>query len=130
MVESLAVWIPGDPGQVCCVCCFCHILNLVTRSVLSVFNAPRGKVKQAGKQATKSAKQCQVDDGWDVQGVQDEPKGGDVDMEVVDNETIELDAFGDVEDQELVVLSGSMALEEAEAQDELEEKGEEGDNID
>lgn len=47
MVDELQVILPDFPGEASRTRCFCHIINLVVKSVIKQFDAPKAKKTQA-----------------------------------------------------------------------------------
>jgi hypothetical protein len=48
MIEELAELIDNFPGEKNCVHCFNHIINLVAKSLLKLFDVPKGKQSSSG----------------------------------------------------------------------------------
>lgn len=118
MVDELEVLLPGDSGQGSQVQCFCHIINLVTKSVLSLFDSPKTKkTKHKATNLTQPAKQQRLNGTWEVS-----------DIEEFENDKVDMDV--DSASKLLDQLGGRIDEEEEEAEDQLEERGDEADNTD
>jgi hypothetical protein len=113
MIEHLAVLIDSFPGAANQTRCFAHILNLVAKSVLRQFEAPKGK--DSKKAVDDAAKELAVifdemDD--DVDKSEDSEGGDDVDDDdddvVDDDEDGLLDERDEMSENELSSLEDSV----------------------
>ncbi|KAJ3571478.1 hypothetical protein NP233_g3729 [Leucocoprinus birnbaumii] len=130
MVREIANLIPGDKGQASRVCCFCHVINLVTRSILALFDTPKSPKKRTKGGSTRAAKRRHLDSGDDEEeanGIEGATVGTDADGYEVEGEEVAVAS----EPPELVKLAGSLADEEEPdgGEDDVEEAPEE-DNCD
>lgn len=95
MIDSLEDMLPAFDGERARVRCFAHIINLVAKSVLQLFEQPKGrKGSNAGGSAAVAA---EVDDGGDEInefGVEDDDVDGwrDERERMSEGENKELDA--------------------------------------
>ncbi|GLB40642.1 hypothetical protein LshimejAT787_0805130 [Lyophyllum shimeji] len=121
MVDSFDQWIPNDPGQANRVRCFCHVINLVSKSILALFDSPK---KNDEKKTTKGKGQKKRKGAQEVEeeGIEED------DIEMEDVEGLDVDGF-DVDEAQLAELEAGIEVEEAVAQDEEAERGEEKDNV-
>jgi hypothetical protein len=117
MIEHLATLIEGFPGTANQTQCFMHILNLIAKSVLCQFEAPKSK---GGKALDDAARELATifddleDDDVDLDGAgnggnEDGSEGSDdVDDDVVDDDEDGLpDERDGISEEELVKLEES-----------------------
>ena len=112
MIEHLAVLLdtfPGPPNQ---TRCFTHILNLVAKSVLRQFEAPKKKNRMDGKEASAGVEEVEGDGDDNVDNVacvDGDESDGDVDDDIVDDDEDGLpDELEELSEEELSSLEASV----------------------
>ena len=112
MIEHLAVLVDSFPGSANQTLCFAHILNLVAKSVLRQFEAPKGKDKKAIDDAAKELAVIfdEMDDDVDKSEIsKNGGDGDDVDDDVVDDDEDGLpDEQDEMSEDELLSLQESV----------------------
>jgi hypothetical protein len=105
MIEHLAVLIetfPGAPNQ---TRCFAHILNLVAKSVLRQFEAPKKGKAVDGKELATDVDEIEGDNNGASDGASDD----DVDDEIVDDDDDGLpDELKELSEEELLSVKTSV----------------------
>ena len=82
MIDRLAFLIEPFPGAPNRTRCFAHTLNLVAKSIMCQFDAPKGKKKKVGQE--------DLDSGFDaLNALADELESDDTDGDVSDVEEVE-----------------------------------------
>jgi hypothetical protein len=61
MIDELAALIDNFPGSGNGTHCFAHVLNLVARSIVQVFDVPKANVKEAEEELSKLANELELD---------------------------------------------------------------------
>ena len=116
MIEHLAVLLNTFPGASNQTCCFAHILNLVAKSVLRQFEAPKkknsvdGKDVDAGVEVVEGDGDDNADNAACESGTVDgDERDDDVDDDIVDDDEDGLpDELEELSEEELSRVKASV----------------------